>query len=63
LLYQNDHLVHHLHPSIPFHRYIAAWRRNEEEYLAHDPPLTDVLGRPLAIEEYRRRRGLNGKSG
>ena len=29
LLSQNYHLVHHLHPSIPFYRYVAAWRRNE----------------------------------
>jgi fatty acid desaturase len=27
LLYQNYHLVHHLHPVVPFHRYIAVWPR------------------------------------
>jgi ring-1,2-phenylacetyl-CoA epoxidase subunit PaaE len=59
MLYQNYHLVHHLHPRIPFHRYVAAWRRNEEDYLTHDPPLTDVRGRPLTLDEYRRRRGLS----
>jgi ring-1,2-phenylacetyl-CoA epoxidase subunit PaaE len=60
LLYQNYHLVHHLHTRIPFHRYVAAWRRNEEEYLAH-PPLTDLRGRPLSLDEYRRRRALAGR--
>jgi ring-1,2-phenylacetyl-CoA epoxidase subunit PaaE len=58
LLYQNYHLVHHLHPLIPFYRYVSAWRRNEEDYLAHDPALTTIAGRELTAEEYRRRRGL-----
>lgn len=58
MLFQNYHLVHHLHPRIPFHRYVAAWRRNEEEYLTHEPPLTDIRGRPLTMDEYRSRRGL-----
>ena len=40
LLYQNYHLVHHLHPLIPFYRYIAVWRRNESEYLSGDPELS-----------------------
>src|SRR5215207_185519 len=25
-MYQNYHLVHHLHPRVPFYRYIAVWR-------------------------------------
>ena len=58
LLYQNYHLVHHLHPVVPFYRYIAVWRRNEDEYLAHDPALSDVRGRPLTADEYRRLREL-----
>ncbi len=56
LLYQNYHLVHHLHPLIPFYRYIAAWRRNEDEYLSHEPSLSTVAGRELTVEQYRRRR-------
>ena len=59
LLYQNYHLVHHLHPVIPFYRYIAVWRRNEERYLEHDPPLVRPLGRPLTVDEYRRLRALD----
>jgi fatty acid desaturase len=55
-LYQNYHLVHHLHPLIPFYRYIAAWRRNEDEYLGHDPALTTATGRELTVDEYRKLR-------
>lgn len=58
LLYQNYHLVHHLHPIVPFYRYIAVWRRNEEDYLAGDPALSTARGRPITAEEYRRMRGL-----
>ena len=57
LIYQNYHLVHHMHPLIPFYRYIAAWRRNEEAYLAEDVPLATVGGRPLDANEYRRLAG------
>ncbi len=53
LLYQNYHLVHHLHPVIPFYRYLAVWRRNEDAYLAGNPELSTVRGRPLTVEEYR----------
>ncbi len=58
MLYQNYHLVHHLHPVIPFYRYVAVWRRGEESYLANDPPLSTVNGRPLTTDEYRRLRAL-----
>jgi ring-1,2-phenylacetyl-CoA epoxidase subunit PaaE len=58
LLYQNYHLVHHLHPVVPFYRYIAVWRRSEEQYLAQDPALSDVRGRALTPDEYRRLREL-----
>jgi fatty acid desaturase len=57
LIYQNYHLVHHLHPLIPFYRYITAWRRNEDDYLAHDPALSTVTGRELSADQYRRLRG------
>jgi fatty acid desaturase len=59
LLYQNYHLVHHLHPLVPFYRYLRAWRRNEETYLEHDTPLATFGGRRVSVEEYRRRRGLS----
>jgi fatty acid desaturase len=58
LLYQNYHLVHHLHPVVPFYRYIAVWRRNEERYLEGEPALSTVRGRELTTDEYRRIREL-----
>lgn len=58
MLYQNYHLVHHLHPVVPFYRYIEVWRRNEEQYLERDPALSTVRGRPLTVDEYRRLREL-----
>jgi fatty acid desaturase len=60
LLYQNYHLVHHLHPLVPFHRYLAVWWRNEEAYLAGAPALSTVRGRPITNDEYRRMRDLAG---
>ena len=59
MLYQNYHLVHHLHPVIPFHRYLAVWRRNERDYLDRDPVLTSPLGRDITPDEYRRLRELD----
>jgi ring-1,2-phenylacetyl-CoA epoxidase subunit PaaE len=61
LLSQNYHLVHHLHPSIPFHRYVAAWRRNEEAYLERDAAIGTVFGQQLDSDEYREWKRLNGK--
>ncbi|WP_222844493.1 fatty acid desaturase [Saccharomonospora sp. CUA-673] len=63
LLSQNYHLVHHLHPSIPFHRYVAAWRHNEEAYLERDAAIGTVFGRQLDADEYREWKRLNGKLG
>ena len=58
LLYQNYHLVHHLHPLVPFYRYLAVWRRNESDYLEGDPALSTARGRELTVAEYRRIREL-----
>jgi fatty acid desaturase len=58
LLYQNHHLVHHLHPVVPFHKYIAVWRGKGEDYLAGEPALSNLRGRPITVEEYRRLREL-----
>ena len=58
LLYQNYHLVHHLHPIVPFYRYLAVWHRNESAYLQGDPALSTVRGREITAEEYRRMREL-----
>lgn len=53
MLSQNYHLIHHLHPWLPFYRYLAAWRRNEELYLEHGAAVTTLLGRELNAEETR----------
>ena len=58
LLYQNYHLVHHLHPVVPFHRYVSLWLRNEDAYLEHEPALSTVRGRAITPDEYRRMREL-----
>jgi ring-1,2-phenylacetyl-CoA epoxidase subunit PaaE len=58
LLYQNYHLVHHLHPVVPFYRYLRVWRRNERRYLDGDPALSTLRGRPITADEYRRMREL-----
>lgn len=63
MLYQNYHLVHHLHPVIPFYRYVAVWRRNEDAYLAQDPAMATPLGRPVTAEEQRRLRELDHHHG
>ncbi|MGU3293167.1 fatty acid desaturase [Williamsia sp. M5A3_1d] len=61
LLSQNYHLVHHLHPSIPFYRYVAAWRKNEQAYLDRDVALTTVFGRDLDAASYDEWKRLNGQ--
>jgi ferredoxin-NADP reductase/fatty acid desaturase len=52
-VYQNYHLVHHLHPSVPFYRYIRAWRRNEQAYLDRNAAISTWFGRSLTPNEYR----------
>ena len=57
-VYQNYHLVHHLHPSIPFYRYVRAWRRNEQTYLDRNAAISTWFGRSLTASEYRTWRRL-----
>jgi ring-1,2-phenylacetyl-CoA epoxidase subunit PaaE len=59
LLYQNYHLVHHLHPRIPFYRYVAVWHKSEKSYLANNPAMATPRGRPLTVDEYRKLRELD----
>lgn len=63
MLSQNYHLVHHLHPSVPFYRYLATWRSNEEAYLERDPAIATVFGKHLNSEEFREWKELNRKLG
>ncbi|NYD55845.1 ring-1,2-phenylacetyl-CoA epoxidase subunit PaaE [Nocardioides marinisabuli] len=60
-VYQNYHLVHHLHPSVPFYRYVRAWRRNEEAYLDRNAAISTVFGRSLTPAEYRTWRRLTSE--
>jgi len=57
-VYQNYHLVHHLHPSVPFYRYVRAWRRNEQAYLDRNAAISTWFGRSLSVSEYRTWRRL-----
>ena len=61
MLSQNYHLVHHLHPSIPFYRYIKTWRRNEEAYLERDAAISTAFGKSLNPHEFREWKQLNRK--
>ncbi|WP_263431242.1 fatty acid desaturase [Nocardioides sp. TRM66260-LWL] len=61
-VYQNYHLVHHLHPSVPFYRYVRAWRRNEQAYLDRDAAISTWFGRSLTADEYRTWRRLTEPS-
>lgn len=58
MLSQNYHLVHHLHPSIPFYAYLRAWRRNETAYMARGAAVSTVMGRDLTTDEYLEWRDL-----
>jgi ferredoxin-NADP reductase/fatty acid desaturase len=60
LLYQNYHLVHHIHPTIPFYRYVQAWRRAESDYLDREAPIATVWGTELSPREYRAWRRITG---
>ncbi|MFJ1765176.1 fatty acid desaturase [Amycolatopsis sp. NPDC088138] len=59
LLAQNLHLVHHLHPAVPFHRYRRVWLDNREAYLARDVPISTVWGQELTVAGYRAMAGLD----
>ncbi|GJO41177.1 electron transfer protein FdxB [Mycobacterium marinum] len=61
LLSQNYHLVHHLHPSVPFYRYVRTWKRNEEAYLERNAAISTVFGQQLNPDEYREWKELNGR--
>ncbi|MFS3128213.1 fatty acid desaturase [Nocardioides sp. Bht2] len=62
-VYQNYHLVHHLHPSVPFYRYVRAWRRNEQAYLDRNAAISTWFGRSLTASEYRTWRRITDELG
>lgn len=53
LMYQNYHLVHHIHPGIPFYLYIKAWRAAEADYLDRNVPISTAWGREMTTSQYR----------
>ncbi|HEY2223247.1 fatty acid desaturase [Actinomycetospora sp.] len=53
MLYQNYHLVHHIHPTIPFYRYVQVWRRTESDFLDRGAPIATAWGSELSPAEYR----------
>lgn len=53
LLYQNYHLVHHLHPLVPFYRYIKVWKARERTLLEQEAAMVSPLaGRSVNVERY-----------
>jgi len=59
MLSQNYHLVHHLHPSIPFHQYASTWRKNQEAYLQREAAIATVFGQQLTSDGFREWQELN----
>jgi fatty acid desaturase len=57
LLYQNYHLVHHIHPAIPSYLLGRAWKQLEAEYLYRNVPINTAWGRALTPLQYRAWRG------
>jgi ferredoxin-NADP reductase/fatty acid desaturase len=53
LFYQNYHLVHHIHPAIPFYLLVQAWKNTEADYLDRNVPISTAWGRELTPAEYR----------
>ncbi len=61
LMSQSPHLLHHLHPSVPFYRYLRTWKRNEEAYLERNAAISTVFGQRLNPREFRECKELNGR--
>lgn len=53
LMYQNYHVVHHIHTAIPFYLYVKAWRAAEIDYLDRNVPITTAWGQEMTPSEYR----------
>lgn len=52
LLYQNFHVVHHIHPRIPFYLWMKAWKTTEADYLDRGVPISTAWGRELTASQY-----------
>lgn len=60
---QNFHVVHHIHPHIPFYLWVKAWRKTEADFLNQGVPITTAWGRDLTPSEYRLWRNTKGLAG
>jgi fatty acid desaturase/ferredoxin len=63
LLYQNYHVVHHVHPRIPFYLWMKAWQKSEADYLDRGVPISTAWGRELTPSEYAEWRGISLREG
>lgn len=52
LFSQNYHALHHIHPIVPFYRYVRAWRQDEEAYVERGAPLVSPAFREVDPEEH-----------
>ncbi|MGB1117960.1 MAG: fatty acid desaturase [Parvibaculales bacterium] len=41
---QNYHLIHHLYPNVPFHRYLKVWALKRAEIMARNPAIQRGFG-------------------
>ena len=39
MVFQNYHLIHHLYPNIPFHRYLKVWSSIKDQIMAKNPAI------------------------
>ncbi len=49
----NFHIVHHIHPQIPFYLWVQAWKRNEADFLERGVPISTAWGSELTPSQYR----------
>jgi fatty acid desaturase len=57
----NYHVVHHIHPRIPFYLWAQAWKKGELDYLGRGVPISTAWGRELTPSEYFARRKTDGR--
>lgn len=57
LFSQNYHALHHIHPIVPFYRYVQAWRQDEAAYVERGTPLVTPTFREVDPEQHLSRAG------
>jgi beta-carotene hydroxylase len=56
---QNFHVVHHIHPQIPFYLWVQTWKRTEAHFLERGVPISTAWGSELTPSQYRRWRKID----